>query len=430
MADEQRIDDMPTVRADNSNLKLVSRATYFKEAALKNLFLLCAFMAVAGVLLIFVFVGYRGWPIFGEVGTGAFLFGTEWLPTEGLFGILPLFVGSIVVTVGALLLGTPLAVGAAVFLSEIAPPRVRAIVRPAIELLAGVPSVVYGFFGLLILRPIVADLTGGLGFGPLTAWIILAIMIVPTIATLTEDALQSIPGGVREASYAMGATTWQTISRVLLPAAKIGIVDAVILGMGRAIGETMAVLMVVGNAPGFFRGMGAPMSTLTPGAGFLPEVCVEWENTARLAEAMGVRVVNLRIGVVLGPEGGMLAKVLPVFRMGGGGRLGSGTQWMSWIHIEDLVSLIVLALKHDGLRGPVNAAAPNPVRNSEFTDTLATAVRRPAIFPVPAFALQMLFGEMAEVMLGSQRVIPRVAENAGFRFEYPTLKQALDNLLT
>lgn len=244
-------------------LKLMSRSTYLKEAALKNLFLLCATMAVAGVVLIFLFVGWRGWPVFAEVGLGRFLGGREWLPTEGLFGILPLLVGSLVVTLGALALGAPLAIGAAVFLSEIAPPRVRAVVRPAVELLAGVPSVVYGFFGLLVIRPVVADLTGGLGFGPLTAWLILAIMIVPTIATLTEDALGSVPDGIREASYAMGATTWQTIWRVLLPAAKIGIIDAVILGMGRAIGETMAVLMVVGNAPVFFRGLGKPISTLT-----------------------------------------------------------------------------------------------------------------------------------------------------------------------
>jgi phosphate ABC transporter permease protein PstC len=241
----------------------MSRATYFKEAALKNLFLICACVAVAGVALIFIFVGYRGWPIFSEVGLGAFLSGREWLPTQALFGILPLLLGSLVVTVGALALGTPLAVGTAVFLSEIATSRVRSLIRPAVELLAGVPSVVYGFFGLLILRPVVADLTGGLGFGPLTAWIILAIMIVPTIATLTEDALRSIPNGIREASYAMGATTWQTIWRVLLPAAKIGIIDAIILGMGRAIGETMAVLMVVGNAPVFFSGVGKPISTLT-----------------------------------------------------------------------------------------------------------------------------------------------------------------------
>lgn len=244
-------------------LKLMSRSTYLKEAALKNLFLLCAAMAVAGVVLIFLFVGWRGWPVFVEVGAVRFLAGGEWLPTEGLFGILPLLVGSLVVTLGALAIGAPLAIGAAVFLSEIAPPRVRALVRPAVELLAGVPSVVYGFFGLLVIRPVVADLTGGLGFGPLTAWLILAIMIVPTIATLTEDALGSVPDGIREASYAMGATTWQTIWRVLLPAAKIGIIDAVILGMGRAIGETMAVLMVVGNAPVFFRGLGKPVSTLT-----------------------------------------------------------------------------------------------------------------------------------------------------------------------
>ncbi|MCE5203719.1 MAG: phosphate ABC transporter permease subunit PstC [Actinomycetia bacterium] len=244
-------------------LKLVSQSTYLKEAALKNLFLVCACVAVAGVALIFVFVGWRGWPVFSEIGVGKFLLGKEWLPTEQLFGILPLFVGSLVVTIGALALGTPLAVGTAVFLSEIASHRVRAIVRPAVELLAGVPSVIYGFFGLLVLRPIIAKLTGSLGFGPLTAWIVLAIMIVPTIATLTEDALRSLPPGIREASYAMGATTWQTISRVLLPAAKIGIVDAIILGMGRAIGETMAVLMVVGNAPVFFHGLGQPISTLT-----------------------------------------------------------------------------------------------------------------------------------------------------------------------
>jgi len=160
-------------------------------------------------------------------------------------------------------MGTPLAVGTAVFLSEIASPRMRAFVRPAVELLAGIPSVVYGFFGVVMLRPIIGELTGGIGLGPLTTWIILAIMIVPTIAALSEDALQSIPMGIREASYAMGATQWQTIYKVVIPAAKIGIVDAVILGMGRAVGETMAVLMLVGGAPQFFAGVGEPMATLT-----------------------------------------------------------------------------------------------------------------------------------------------------------------------
>jgi phosphate transport system permease protein len=139
----------------------------------------------------------------------------------------------------------------------------RSVVRPAVELLAGIPSVVYGFFGVVLLRPIIGELTGSVGFGPLTAWIVLAIMIVPTIAALSEDALNSIPMGIREASYAMGATQWQTIYKVVVPAAKIGIIDAIILGMGRAIGETMAVLMLVGNAPQFFAGVGEPISTLT-----------------------------------------------------------------------------------------------------------------------------------------------------------------------
>lgn len=256
---------MTTRNSETSSgrLQLVSRETQFKEWLLAALFFLCAFVAVLAVALIFAFVGWKAAPILTDVGLGAFLGGRTWAPTDGEFGILTLIQGSFLVTIGALALGTPLAVGTAVFLSEIASPRVRSIVRPAVELLAGIPSVVYGFFGVVMLRPVIADLTGGLGFGPLTAWIILAIMIVPTIAALSEDALNSIPMGIREASYAMGATQWQTIYKIVVPAAKIGIIDAIILGMGRAIGETMAVLMLVGNAPQFFNGIGEPISTLT-----------------------------------------------------------------------------------------------------------------------------------------------------------------------
>lgn len=250
-------------RQTASDLQLVSRWTYLKELTLRNTFMICAFVAVMGVALIFVFVGLRGWPAFTEVGIGNFLGGRVWAPGSEQFGILPLIWGTVLVMAGALALGTPLAVATAIFLAEIATPRVRSIVRPAVELLAGIPSVIYGFFGLVMLRPLVANMSGGLGFGAVTAWIILAIMIVPTIATLSQDALESVPDGIREASYAMGATTWQTISRVLLPAAKIGIIDAVILGMGRAIGETMAVLMVVGNAPVFPKDVFSPLSTLT-----------------------------------------------------------------------------------------------------------------------------------------------------------------------
>lgn len=269
LPDKAHVDDKTTAVESGregvrpGDIALISRSTYVKERLLKNLFLLCAFMAVAGVLLIFVFVGLRGWPIFAKVGVVPFLTGNKWLPSKGFFGVAPMIVNSFLVMLGALIMGTPLALGTAVFLSEVAGPRIRAVVRPAVELLAGIPSVIYGFFGLVILRPIITTWSHTLGFGLLGVSIVLGVMIVPTIAAISEDALRSIPNGIREASYAMGATTWQTIWRVLLPAAKIGIIDAVILGMGRAIGETMAVVMVAGNAPVVPNGIFQPLLTVT-----------------------------------------------------------------------------------------------------------------------------------------------------------------------
>ena len=246
----------------SSELKLVSHATYVKEQLLKNLFLACAFVAVLAVLLIFVFTIAKSAPVLTDIGLASF-FGLTWAPTSGSFGIASLLAGSGLVTVGALAIGVPLALGCAVYLTEISSKRVANVVSTAVDLLAGIPSVIYGFFGLVVLRPLIAAQTGGLGFGALTAWLVLAVMIVPTITTLTMDALRSIPMGIREASYSMGATKWQTIYKVVLPAAKVGIVNAVVLGMGRAIGETMAVLMVVGNAPVLPSSISSPVSTLT-----------------------------------------------------------------------------------------------------------------------------------------------------------------------
>ena len=245
-----------------ASLKQVSRATRMKEAALRNLFLACACVAVLAVVLIFVFTFWKAAPVLSQIGLGEFL-SLDWAPTSGRYGILALLAGSAIVTVGSLAIGVPLAVGCAVFLTEIAGRKVAGVVGTAVDLLAGVPSVVFGFFGLVVLRPLVAGATGGLGFGALTVWLVLAVMIVPTITTLTMDALRSIPMGIREASFAMGATRWQTIYKVVLPAARMGIVNAVVLGMGRAIGETMAVLMVVGNAPVIPAGIASPLSTLT-----------------------------------------------------------------------------------------------------------------------------------------------------------------------
>lgn len=195
--------------------------------------------------------------------------------------------------------------------------------------------------------------------------------------------------------------------------------------------ERRPAVLICASAVGFYglRGDEVLAESSPPGEGFLPELCVEWEKAAGLAEALGVRVVSIRTGVALGTEGGALAKMLGPFRWGLGGRLGSGRQWMSWIHVADLVRLIRFALAHDELHGPVNAVSPHPVTNAEFTEALGAVLRRPVIFPVPAAALQVLFGEMAEVLLGSQRVLPKAAESAGFGFEYPRLDAALKQLL-
>ncbi len=190
-------------------------------------------------------------------------------------------------------------------------------------------------------------------------------------------------------------------------------------------------VLISASAIGIYGSRGDEWLTETspPGGGFLAEVVRQWEREAQAAEALGVRVVRLRIGVVLSREGGALARMLPAFRAGLGGRLGSGSQWMSWIHLEDLLELILFALRAPQLRGPVNAVAPNPVTNAEFTRALAAALRRPAIWRVPGFLLRALLGEMASVLLDSQRVRSEAARAAGFCFRRPELAEALRDLL-
>jgi uncharacterized protein len=190
-------------------------------------------------------------------------------------------------------------------------------------------------------------------------------------------------------------------------------------------------ILLCASATGFYgeRGDEVLSEGSAAGEGFLPAVCVEWEQQANLARALGIRVNALRTGVVLGVGGGALDKMLPPFRAGIGGRLGDGQQWMSWIHHEDWVLLVEHLLQPGLAAGPVNFCAPQPCRNEEFTQALAQALRRPAFLPVPEFALKFLFGEMAEVILGSQRVIPEVALASGYRFRHPELANALKTLL-
>ena len=166
------------------------------------------------------------------------------------------------------------------------------------------------------------------------------------------------------------------------------------------------------------------------GHGFLAEVCADWEREAMAASQLGIRVVCVRIGIVLAPGGGALARMLTPFRMGVGGRLGSGRQWMPWIHIKDVAGIMLHASRNNGINGPMNAVAPSPVTNADFTRVLAHAVHRPALLPVPRAALRLAFGELSDILIASQRVFPRMAEHTGYTFAYTDLRGALDDVMT
>lgn len=225
----------------------------------------------------------------------------------------------------------------------------------------------------------------------------------------------------------------EPIAQRWTPEAKRRIRESRIEGTRRLIGALPAPprVFICSSAVGFYGSRGDEVLTeaSAPGTGFLAELCVEWERAADEAYALGTRVVKLRTGMVLGPRGGALQKMLPAFRLGAGGRLGSGRQWMPWIHLDDLLRLIEFALGHDGVSGPLNAVVQNPVTNREFTAALAHALRRPAVVAMPAFLLKILFGEMACVLLDSQRAIPRAALDAGFEFRHPELGPALQDVL-
>ena len=189
-------------------------------------------------------------------------------------------------------------------------------------------------------------------------------------------------------------------------------------------------VFVSASAIGYYgdRGEETLREESSPGSGFLPEVCREWEAAAEPATKAGIRTAQLRFGVVLSASGGALQKMLPPFRMGVGGNIGSGRQWMSWIDIDDVVGAILHVIKNDSLRGPINVVGPNPVRNAEFTKTLASVLSRPAILPMPAFAARLAFGQMAdELLLASQRVEPTNLSSTGYIFQNPELRSALES---
>jgi len=219
-----------------------------KEKIIEKILLLIALSSILILGLITFFIFEEGFPLIMKIGPKAFLFGEKWIPSKGLFGIFPMIVGSFWVTFGALLLGIPLGLSCAIFLCEWVPPTVGMILRPTIQLLAAIPSVIYGFWGLIVLVPLVRNYLGGPGLSILSGSMILGFMILPTIISISEDSLKALPPTYKAGALALGATHWQTIWRVLIPAARSGIMASIILGMGRAIGETMAMIMILGNA--------------------------------------------------------------------------------------------------------------------------------------------------------------------------------------
>lgn len=218
-----------------------------KEKMMQGVFFLAACISIVSVLLICIFLMANGLPAIKEIGIKNFLLGEVWRPSSNEFGILPMIVGSLYVTLGALVIGVPIGIFTAVFMAKFCPPILYKPLKSAINLMAGIPSVVYGFFGLVVLVPFVRNYIGGYGMGVLTASILLGIMILPTIVSVSESAIRAVPNHYYEGGLALGASHERSIFFVVLPAAKRGILASVILGLGRAVGETMAVIMVAGN---------------------------------------------------------------------------------------------------------------------------------------------------------------------------------------
>ncbi|WP_094229045.1 phosphate ABC transporter permease subunit PstC [Methanolobus psychrotolerans] len=242
---------------------------YLKEKGIESLLFASGAVAVIALFLLCIFLFRDGILLFSEYPINSFLTATKWYPTAepAHFGILPLFLGSVIVTIGAVIFSVPLGIAVAIYISELASPKISNVLKPVTEILAGIPSVVYGFFGLVILVPIIQNtLELPTGQTALTGSIMLGIMALPTIISISEDAISSVPRTLKEGSLALGSTKWQTIYKVTVPASLSGISAAVMLGIGRAIGETMTVMMVTGNSaviPGFPSGLFAPVRTMT-----------------------------------------------------------------------------------------------------------------------------------------------------------------------
>lgn len=264
---------------------------------MKVVFGLTAATSIAAVALICVFLFANGVPAIGKIGVFRFLLGAEWRPTSDVYGILPMILGSLYVTAGALVVGVPVGILTAVFLARFCPAWLYKIMKPAVELLAGIPSVVFGFFGLVVLVPAIADTFKVAGSSILAASLLLGMMILPTIITVSESAIRAVPGSYYEGSLALGATHERSVFLATLPAAKSGILAGVVLGIGRAIGETMAVMMVVGNQARMPNGILRGVRTLTTNIVMEMGYAADLHREALIATAVVLFVFILLINI-------------------------------------------------------------------------------------------------------------------------------------
>lgn len=278
----------------------------YKESIMRIVFLIAALTSILAVFLICVFLFINGVPAMSEIGFFKFLTGTNWAPTDvpPSYGILPMILGSIYITAGAIIIGVPIGILTAVFMAEYCPAKLYKVLKPATELLAGIPSVVYGFFGLVVIVPLTRDLFGGTGTSILTASILLGIMILPTIIGVSESAIRSVPRSYYEGALALGATKERSVFFTVLPAAKSGILASVVLGIGRAIGETMAVIMVAGNQARIPTSILRGVRTLTANIVMEMSYAAELHREALIATGVVlfvfILIINLTFSILKG----------------------------------------------------------------------------------------------------------------------------------
>lgn len=276
-----------------------------KETVMKYVFLLCACASILAVVLICLFLFANGVPAIGKIGIFDFLLGEKWKPGNDIYGILPFILGSIYVTAGAIVIGVPVGILTAIFMARFCPPKLYRFMKPAVDLLAGIPSVVYGFFGLVVLVPFVRDFFGRtLGFGGsgasmFTASVMLGIMILPTIISVGESSIRAVPNSYYEGALALGATHERSVFFTVVPAAKSGIMAGIILGVGRAIGETMAVIMIAGNQPRMPKGLFKGVRTLTSNIVIEMGYATDLHRDALIATAVVLFVFILLINLSL-----------------------------------------------------------------------------------------------------------------------------------